>query len=73
MRIIHPASGARGESQECKSQNQNKKLAFERMTKTKEFQIWHKRKVGESVVNMDEIRQKVKEQMRPENLLIETF
>lgn len=48
VRIIHRASGARGESREERSQLQNKKAAFRRMVKSKEFQLWVKMRSGES-------------------------
>lgn len=38
VRIIHRASGARGESREERSQLQNKKNAFRRMAETPAFQ-----------------------------------
>lgn len=38
-RIIHRASGARGESREERSQWQNKKLAWKRMIATPAFQL----------------------------------
>lgn len=40
VRCVHKASGAAGESREYKSQVQNKRAAFERMAKTKKFQMW---------------------------------
>lgn len=40
VRIIHPPSGARGESREERSQLQNKKAAFRRMVDTKVFRAW---------------------------------
>lgn len=40
VRIIHRASGARGESCEERSQLQNKRTAFTRMANTKEFRDW---------------------------------
>lgn len=43
VRVIHPPSGARGESREERSQLQNKKRAFLRMVETKEFQNWVRR------------------------------
>ena len=39
VRIKHKESGAVGESQEMKSQYQNKILAFDRLTKSTDFQI----------------------------------
>jgi protein subunit release factor B len=38
-RIIHRASGARGEARDERSQWQNKKLAWKRMLATPEFQL----------------------------------
>lgn len=40
VRVIHTASGARGESREQRSQLQNKKLAFRRMSETAKFRLW---------------------------------
>lgn len=40
VRVRHVPSGAVGESREHREQLRNKKAAFERMAKTKEFQTW---------------------------------
>jgi hypothetical protein len=40
VRIVHPPSGATGESQEERSQEQNKKTAWKRMIATPKFKIW---------------------------------
>lgn len=40
VRIIHHASGARGEARDERSQLQNKRLAFRRMAESKLFQAW---------------------------------
>lgn len=61
VRIVHPPSGAVGESREERSQLQNKRTAFKRMANTKEFKLWVKRQSG--CVTLAEI--KVSEQMRP--------
>ena len=68
VKIIHRPSGAVGESQEERSQLQNKKTAFKRMVATKEFEAWKRRMLG--YVTLAEID--VSEQMRPRNLLMET-
>jgi protein subunit release factor B len=47
VRIIHPPSGARGESRDERSQLQNKKLAWRRMSESKAFQAWCRKQVGE--------------------------
>lgn len=38
-RVIHPPSGARGESREERSQLQNKRRAFLKMVATREFKL----------------------------------
>lgn len=40
VRIIHPDSGAVGESRNSRSQHANKKMAFLRLTKSKKFNDW---------------------------------
>jgi protein subunit release factor A len=42
VRITHPASSAKGESRDERSQLQNKKAAFERLTSSPKFQLWLK-------------------------------
>lgn len=61
VRIVHIESGAVGESRSERSQYMNKKLALKRLVKTKEFQLWCKRKALEV---MGEI--KTKEQIEKE-------
>lgn len=46
VRVIHPPSGARGESREERSQLQNKKAAFRRMASTDEFKLWVRMQMG---------------------------
>ncbi len=76
VRIKHPESGAIGESREFRSQHQNKKIAFERLIKSKEFQLWHKmtcaRLLGE-IKTKEQIEKEVDNDMREENLKIEFF
>lgn len=61
VRIVHRASGAIGESQEQRSQLQNKHAAFRRMAETDAFKTWLRKQLGE--VTRAEIE--VSEQMRP--------
>lgn len=42
VRCVHRASGAVGQSDDTRSQHQNKVIAFRRMAETKEFLKWHK-------------------------------
>lgn len=69
VRIIHPPSGARGESREHRTQLQNRKAAFLRMTGTTEFRMW----IANAHMQLDpqEIEKKVDEMMAIENLEIE--
>lgn len=80
VRVIHRPSGARGESREERSQLQNKRTAFVRMAKTTEFARWvqleHARRVGDLVLEERSQQQQtdawLADQLRPENLIIET-
>lgn len=67
VRIVHKASGAVGESQEQRTQGQNKKTAFKRMAETKEFKLWLDKQMGR--VTLAQIQ--VSEQMRPRNIKTE--
>jgi len=71
VRIVHKASGAVGESRTDRSQHRNKKLALERLAKTKEFRLWLNQKVHE-VISGKTIEQRVEEAMAPGNIKIET-
>jgi len=73
VRIIHRASGATGESREYRDQPQNKKAAFQRMIKTKEFQAWHKIRAAAAIKGIADIDKEVEIAMREENLKIEYF
>lgn len=68
VRIIHRASGARGESREERTQGQNKKIAWRRMAESKEMQLWIRKAHAQATVEIDTW---LEDQMRPENLLIE--
>lgn len=68
VRIIHPPSGARGESRDERTQGQNKKIAWRRMAESKEMQTWIRKAHAEATVEIDTW---LEDQMRPENLLIE--
>lgn len=67
VRIVHRASGAVGESQEERSQLQNKRTAFKRMAETDKFKTWLKRQLG--TVTLAEVQ--VSESMRPRNIKTE--
>lgn len=70
VRITHLASGAVGESREERYQPVNKRRAFERMAKSKEFQAWV-RLVAAELRTGKTVEQRVEEAMSPENILVE--
>ncbi len=70
VRIIHEASGARGESRTERSQLANKKLAFKRLTESAKFKTWLNRKVFE-LTGGQSIDERVDEMMQPGNLQVE--
>jgi RF-1 domain len=67
VRVIHHPSGARGESREHRSQHQNKRAAFIRMTETKEFQIWLRIATGRQLLAEDQVAK----DMNPKNIKVE--
>ena len=71
VRIIHKESGAIGESREERTQGQNKKIAFKKLTDSIKFKLWIKRRISEISKGIT-LEQKVKEDMKSENLKIET-
>ena len=67
VRVVHPPSGAVGESREERSQPLNKRKAFRRMAESQKFQRWARAQA----LNLRPIDDVVDEWMRPENLRIE--
>jgi protein subunit release factor B len=72
VRIIHRASGAVGECREERHQALNKRIAFERMSQTKEFKAWHMLECARHLGNVT-IEDKVNAAMQPENLKVENY
>lgn len=70
VRIIHKASGARGESRTERSQLANKKLALQRLSESPKFKIWLNGVVMELETGKT-IDERVDEQMQPENIQVE--
>ena len=71
VRLIHLASGARGESRKERSQKQNKTLAFRHLVASKKFKIWLKIKAAEVAGDFDGIEKEVDEMMAPKHLKVE--
>ncbi len=70
VRFIHEESGARGEATEERSQEQNKRKAFERMCAHPKFKIWGMRKARE-IIDKKTLEEKVDDQLTPENIQVE--
>lgn len=67
VRIIHRASGARGEARDSRSQTQNKRAAFLRMVDTGTFKVWLNRQLASGPTP----EERVEKDMRSENLRVE--
>lgn len=76
VRIIHPASGAVGESRTHRDQPQNKKEAFHRMISTPKFKTWFKIETAKqlmSLANKRKLEKEVDELMDEKYIKVETF
>lgn len=67
VRVIHHPSGARAESREGRSQLQNRKSAFKKMTETVAFKLW----INQQLASGPTPEEKVKKDMDPANLVVE--
>lgn len=67
VRIVHRASGARGESRESRSQHENKKIALRRMARDPKFIYWVNLQTGK--FESDEAY--LEREMAPENIKVE--
>jgi protein subunit release factor B len=70
VRIIHTASGARGESRQERSQLLNKRLAFRRMAETGKFRAWLLREMHRRR-GVPSPEQRAEADMDPGNLKVE--
>ncbi len=70
--IIHRESGAIGRCSETRSQFDNKKTAFIRLTETPKFKFWLNKKLYE-LQNQETIEETVEKMMRSDNLLVEVL
>jgi protein subunit release factor B len=75
---IHRLSGAHGYAEDERSQQQNRKLAFQRMANTKEFKEWlrieFRRRTGQQAViddNIDRAMRQIKVEVKNEGLWTE--
>ncbi len=77
VRVTHVESGAVGESREERSQEQNKRTAFKRMTEHTKFKHWWRLKTAYLLQGISDIEKEVNRivegQMQEENLKIEYY
>lgn len=73
VRIIHPASGARGEHRDGRDQGKNKEAAFLKLLETDTFRGWHRLEVARRTGLLAEVEAAVERQMDEKNLKVETF
>lgn len=64
VHCIHKPSGAHGYSEESRSQSENKKLAFERMAHSIEFQKWCKVEIANRTGLAQEVEETVTKYLR---------
>lgn len=72
-RIVHRDSGAVGESREERSQDQNRRKAFARLTTSKPFTSWVRMQASARMKGFADAEAQVIAQMQPEHIKIETF
>lgn len=71
VRIIHKDSGSVGEAREERSQSANKRLAFNRLVKSKSFQSWLKMETARHDGILAKVEENVDKAMEPKNLKVE--
>lgn len=71
VRLIHRASGARGEARDSRHQAQNKKAAFERLLATKVWKGWHRAEVMRRLGMEAKATENADLAMNPRNLRVE--
>lgn len=72
-RCVHRDSGAVGVSQEDRKQSENRKIAFNRCVKTKEFQNWIKATTAAIAAGQRSIEAHVDKLMDEKNIKVETY
>ena len=72
VRLIHRASGARGESRQERSQAKNRQIAFCRMAESPQFEAWRQIETARRLGQLADIEAKVDKMMADENLIVET-
>ena len=71
VRCTHRDSGAIGESDETRSQHDNKRKAFVKMAQTPQFRAWHKIETARRMGQLADLNEAVDRTMKECNLRIE--
>ena len=71
IRFTHEASGAVGESQEERSQIQNRRKALEKLSRHPKFIAWCRMQAAVLEEGYSSVNRKIDELMKPDNLKIE--
>ena len=71
VRCTHRDSGAVGESDETRSQHDNKRKAFVKMAESAKFKAWHKLETARRMGEMTTLNEKVDNLMNPRYIKIE--
>ena len=71
VRCTHRESGAVGESDETRSQHDNKRKAFVKMAESSKFRAWHKLETARRMGQLTTLNETVDRAMRESNLRIE--
>lgn len=71
VRCTHELSGAVGQSEDTRSQHENKRIAFSRMAKTEKFQTWIKLETARRCGDILRVEQEVDRQMSSSRLKVE--
>lgn len=70
VRVVHPPSGAVGESRETRSQLSNKRAAFRRMSESAAFRAWVRVEAAR-LGGRKSVKDQVEEALAAENLRVE--
>jgi len=73
VRITHLESGAVGLSDETRSQHKNKEIAFMKLVESAKFKTWHELECAKHLGDLQQIDDRVEQQMRPWNIYEEVY
>lgn len=71
VRLIHKASGARGEARDSRSFDHNRRAAFLRLVESPKFKIWHMIETARRLGSVISIEEEIKKALHPKNLKVE--